>query len=670
MSSTPTPLQFQEKREVTLLEALLRDRRLSLAHAVALAACTLSIALALFHLHAAAFGTPETRSFRGTHLAVMLVLAFLLYPLSRKSLWEPLIQPGRPGNGERVAGFAIDMSLAGLGIGVQVYTLWDIDAFNFRGGELQTADLVLGGIMILLVLEATRRTVGPAMVAVTAFFILQSLFSHRFFWIFFGPPTSFRKYVDVIFMRADGIYGIPVMVVATYILLFIVFGALLLRSGAGRFFIDLAIAITGRLVGGPAKAAVVASAFMGTASGSAVANVATVGTFTIPLMKRTGYRGSFAAAVEACASSGGQITPPVMGAAAFIIAEFLQVSYLSVALAAAIPAFLYFLTVYCMVHLEAEKSGLRRVDAEELPKLGPVLLRGWHLMLSLVVLLALMGLGYSAMMAAFWGIVSIVALSFVNKATRMSPVDMLAALESGVRGTIPVTIACAAAGIIIGSVFASGLGLKFTQSIIDLSGGHLLALLALTALASIILGMGLTTTAVYITLAALIIPALQKMAIAPIAAHMFAFYFGAVSTITPPVALAAFAAAAIAGTRPMATAWQASQIGIAKYFVPFIFVYNPSILFVGPLWLTAFSVVTATLGIWALSAAMEGWLFGALNWTLRGLLLIIAIAILYPPQLPFLGFSGYWVTIAGGAAVAAVHLFRRATARAAAPARA
>lgn len=669
MASAPDTLRYEEKKEITLLEMVLRERRLGLAQGVAFAVSALSIALALLHLYVAVFGTPETRSFRGTHLTVMLVLAFLLYPLARKSLWEPVLRAGQPGNLERAAGFAVDLLLVAFTVVIQAYTLYDIDAFNFRGGDLFLSDLVLGGIMIAIVLEATRRTVGMAMVLVTAFFIAQSLFSHRFFWIFFGPPTSFRKYVDVIFMRADGIYGIPVMVVATYILLFIIFGSLLLRSGAGKFFIDLAIAITGRLTGGPAKAAVVASAFMGTASGSAVANVATVGTFTIPMMKKTGYNGRFAAAVEACASSGGQITPPVMGAAAFIIAEFLQVSYLSVALAAAIPALLYFFTVYCMVHLEAEKTGLRRLTDAELPRLGPVLARGWHLLLSLAVLMVLLGMGYSAMMAAFWGIVSIVGLSFVNKATRMSAVDIMAALESGVRGTVAVTIACAAAGIIIGSVFASGLGLKFTQSIIDLSGGSLLVLLILTAVASIVLGMGLTTTAVYITLAALIIPALQNMDIAPIAAHMFAFYYGAVSTITPPVALAAFAAAAVAGTPPMATAFQASYIGIAKYFVPFIFVYNPSILFVGPLWETAFSTGTALLGIWALSAAMEGWLFGPLSWALRAAMTVLAVAILYPPQLPFFGLPGLWVTALGSAAVAGIHIARKlAHRRAALPA--
>lgn len=659
MATGNEPIQYEERRELTLLDSLLRDRRVGLPQIIAFVGCAIAVSLALFHLYVAAFGSPETRSFRGTHLAAMMVLAFLLYPSGRKSFREPIWRPGEPENLLRALGFAFDLVLIGLSIGVQAYTLYDIEAFNFRGGELETADLILGGLTILMVLEATRRTVGTAMVLVTLFFLLQSLFAHRFFWIFYGPPTSFRKYIDVIFMGANGIYGIPLMVVATYIILFIIFGALLLRSGAGRFFIDLSVALTGRLTGGPAKASVVSSALMGTVSGSAVANVATVGTFTIPLMVRTGYRARFAAAVEACASSGGQITPPIMGAAAFIIAEFLQVSYLSVALAATIPALLYFFTVYCMVHLEAEKRGLQRLSKEQVPNLRDVLKRGWHLLLALVVLIVLLSSGFSAMLAAFGSIVSVVILSFFNRDTRMSAVDLLAALESGVRATIPVTIACAAAGIVIGSVFASGLGLKFTDSIIALSGGNLLALLFLTAVASIILGMGLTTTAVYITLAALIIPALTQMDIVPIAGHMFAFYFGAVSSITPPVALAAFGAAAIARTPPMATAFQASYVGIAKYFVPFIFVYNPSILFVGPLWQTAFSTVTAVLGIWALSAAMEGWLFGALSKAMRIAMGIVAVAILYPPQLPFFGISGTWLTAAGALAVIAVHMGRR-----------
>jgi TRAP transporter 4TM/12TM fusion protein len=385
-------------------------------------------------------------------------------------------------------------------------------------------------------------------------------------------------------------------------------------------------------------------------------------------MKRLGYRPRFAAAVEACASSGGQITPPIMGAAAFIIAEFLRVNLLVVIVAATLPAFLYYATVYFMVHMEAEKHGLERIPKAKLPDFIEVLKRDWHLLFSLVVLITLLAIGYSAMMSAFWGIVTIVSLSFINRNTRMSSVDLFAALESGVRSTVPVTVACACAGIIIGSVFVSGLGLKFTQSVIDLSGGHLFVLLTLTAFASILLGMGLTTTAVYITLAALIIPSLEQMGVIPIAAHMFAFYFGVVSTITPPVALASFAAAAIAGSPPMSTAVESAKVGITKYLVPFIFVYNPSLLFEGPLWLTAVSFFTALAGVWALSAAMEGWLRGHLGVALRGVLLGCAALLLYPPQLPLLGMSGYAVTGAGAALVALFWFVRSRTRAEVAPA--
>ena len=655
-------LEYNEVREASLLETVLRDRSARLPGVIAAVCAVLAIALALFHLYTAVYGTPETRSFRATHLTVMLVLAILLNPLFRASYRDPLIVPGSRGNPFRVCGFLIDLALVGFGLFVQGYTLWDIDAFNMRGGDITPMDIAVGLCFILLVLETTRRVVGWAMVFVTSFFVVHSLYTNHFFGFLFGPPTSFRKFIDVIFMRPDGIFGIPLMVVATYILLFIIFGALLIRSGAGRFFIDLAVALTGHRTGGPAKAAVVASAMMGTVSGSAVANVVTTGAFTIPLMKRLGYRARFAGAVEACASSGGQITPPIMGAAAFIIAEFLHVSLLVVIVAAIIPSFLYYATVYYMVHMEAEKHGLVRIPKESLPGFIEVMRRGWHLLFSLVVLIALLAIGYSAMMSAFWGILTIVATSFINKTTRMSSVDLFAALESGVRSTIPVTIACACAGIIIGSVFASGLGLKFTQSVIDLSGGYLLVLLALTAFASILLGMGLTTTAVYITLAALIIPSLEHMGVRPIAAHLFAFYYGVVSTITPPVALASFAAAAIAGSPPMSTAIESAKVGITKYLVPFIFVYNPSLLFEGPLWLTAFSFLTALAGVWALSAAIEGWLHGRINLAMRGVMIGCAILLLYPPQLTLLGFSGYVVTIAGGACAVLLY-FARSRAR-------
>ena len=647
MAESAEFVQTEEVKTLSLLETGLRDRRVGLPAVIALTLSALSIALAFMHLFVAEFGIPDSRSFRSVHLTVMLVLAYMMNPLFRASQNDPVLAPGDPGNGRRAVGFAFDLALVGLVLAVQAYTLYDVDAFMGREGDLSDWDVAMGCLLVVLVLEATRRAVGWTMVCLALFFIVHSLYAPHFFGIFYGPPTPFERYVDVIFLRTEGIFGIPIYVASTYIVLFILFGSILIRSGAGRFFIDLAIALTGHRTGGPAKASVVASAFMGTVSGSAVANVVTTGSFTIPMMKRLGYRPKFAAAVEACASSGGQITPPIMGAAAFIMAEFLEISYLWVIVAAAIPTFLYFATVYFMVHLEAEKHGITPVEKERLPSFFKVLARGWHLLLSLVILIAILVAGFTPMLAAFWAILALTVLSFVNTATRMSAVDIFAALETGVRSAMPVTVACACAGIIIGSMFASGLGLKFTNSVIELSGGYLIILLALTALAGIVLGMGMTTTAVYITVAALIVPALVEIGVVPIAAHLFAFYYGVVSAITPPVALAAFAAAALAGTPPMSTAVESARLGIAKYLVPFVFVYNPSLLFEGPLWLTAYSGVMALAGVYALSIMLEGWLHGPLSPLYRGLAGVAAVAVLYPPTLALVGVSGFVVNVAG-----------------------
>ena len=644
---------------LSLLEQALRLPGVNFARTVACTVAALSIALALFHLFCALFGTPESRAFRSTHLVVMLVLAFLLRPLGRDSPLDPVIVPGDPGNTRRMIGFAADLSLAALGLFVQVYTLFDLEAFLMRQGDITDTDMAVGTLMIVLVLEATRRMVGLAMVAVAAFFVAHALYTPHFPGFLYGPPTSFRKFVDFVFMRTEGIFGIPIYVASTYILLFILFGAILLRSGAGRFFIDFAVSLTGHRIGGPAKASVVASSCLGTVSGSAVANVVTTGPFTIPLMKQIGYRPRFAGAVEACASSGGQITPPIMGAAAFLVAEFLHISYLWVIVAAIIPTVLYFTTVYFMVHLEAEKHGIGRIDRDQLPKFREVLARGWHLLLALGVLLGLLFAGYTPMLAAFWSIIALVGLSFLRRDTAMTAVDLFAALETGVRNTVPVTIACACAGIIIGSIFTSGLGLKFTYSVIDLAGGSLPILLFLTAVGAIILGMGMTTTAVYITVAALVVPALIEIGVVPIAAHFFALYFGVVSSITPPVALASFAAAAVAGAPPMATAVESARIGIAKYLVPFAFVYNPSLLLEGPVWMTAISLPLALAGVWSLSLALEGWYRGPLPPALRFVLIVTGGLLFLPPQAVIAGLPAWWLVAIGGTVLVLVALGRR-----------
>ena len=649
MQSSSKKLVYNEVKEISFLDELIQwSKNKSLYYWIIIICSWLSIGLAFYHLFVAVYGTPEGRSFRSVHLSVMMILAVFIYPVFRKGINDKIILPNdEKGNFLRLLGSIYDFLIIISIIFVQLWTTWDVETFMMRYGDKYIGDIIVGSILIFLVLDGTRRAVGWAMVFVAGFFMLHALYAHKFFGFFYGPPTRLAKYIDTLFMTSDGIYGIPLYVASTYIVLFIIFGAILIRSGVGRFFVDLAISLTGHRTGGPAKAAVVASGMTGTVYGSAVANVVTTGSFTIPLMKNYGYRPRFAAAVEACASSGGQITPPIMGAAAFIMAEFLEAPYSYVILAAIIPAFLYFVTIYFMVHVEAEKHGIEKIDKSMLPNVIDVLKSGWHMLLSLVVLIALLIYGYTAMKAGFWAIISVIFLSFFKSNTRMSVVDLLGAFESGIKSTVPVTIACACAGIIIGSVFVSGLGLKFTQSVIDLSGGMLFPLLCLTAISAIILGMGMTTTAVYITVAALIVPSLIQAGVTPIAAHMFAFYFGVVSTITPPVALASFAGAAIAKSPPMATAVESSKVGIAKYIVPFAFIYNPSLLMEGSYWISLYSLLSVLLAYWSMTLGLEGYLNKPLNVYTRIIAFVSSIFLLLPPLSIFYGVSGFWLNGVG-----------------------
>ena len=660
MQSSSKKLVYNEVKEISFLDELIQwSKSKSLYYWIIIICSWLSIGLAFYHLFVAVYGTPEGRSFRSVHLSVMMILAVFIYPVFRKSINDKIILPNdEKGNFLRLLGSFYDLLIIISIIFVQLWTTWDVETFMMRYGDKYIGDIIVGSILIFLVLDGTRRAVGWAMVFVAGFFMLHALYAHKFFGFFYGPPTRLAKYIDTLFMTSDGIYGIPLYVASTYIVLFIIFGAILIRSGVGRFFVDLAISLTGHRTGGPAKAAVVASGMTGTVYGSAVANVVTTGSFTIPLMKNYGYRPRFAAAVEACASSGGQITPPIMGAAAFIMAEFLEAPYSYVILAAIIPAFLYFVTIYFMVHVEAEKHGIEKIDKSMLPNVIDVLKSGWHMLLSLVVLIALLIYGYTAMKAGFWAIISVIFLSFFKSNTRMSVVDLLGAFESGIKSTVPVTIACACAGIIIGSVFVSGLGLKFTQSVIDLSGGMLFPLLCLTAISAIILGMGMTTTAVYITVAALIVPSLIQAGVTPIAAHMFAFYFGVVSTITPPVALASFAGAAIAKSPPMATAVESSKVGIAKYIVPFAFIYNPALLMEGSYWISLYSLLSVLLAYWSMTLGLEGYLNKPLNVYTRIIAFISSILLLLPPLSIFYGISGFLLNGVGFVILIFVYLIQ------------
>lgn len=624
-------IEFQVSRAQTLFEWFLSQKKLSPQYLIALLVSILSISLCFFHLFIAFAGSIEAHTFRSTHLSIILILAFLIRPLGRKTWKDPLN-----------AWFSIDLICILLVVFIQFYTLYDLDKFIFRRGDLTDWDIRLGTVFMILLLEATRRTVGWAMVLIASTFIVHTAFSDYFWGIFYGPPSSWFTIIDYLFMRENGIFGIPLMVMATYIFLFILFGAFLMESGAGRFFINVALALTGFRTGGPAKAAVLSSALMATVSGSAVANVVTTGSFTIPLMKKVGYRPSFAAAVEACASSGGQIMPPVMGAAAFIIAEFLNRPYLEVALAAFFPAVIYFFSIMVQVHFEAKKTNLATIPRESLPGLGSELKRGGHLFISIMIIIGVLVAGYTPMLAGFYAIVSIFFLSFVRAETRLDPIKILNAMEEGVSKSIPVSLACAAAGIIIGCVFVSGVGLKFTNLIVTIADGRLWIALVLTMIACLILGMGLTTTAVYITVAALVVPALNGMGVVPMAAHLFAFYFGLVSAITPPVALAAFAAAGIANSNPMKTGFFSFRIGLAKYVLPLVFVYDPGMLFVGAPLDIAWAIIKGFAGIFMLTITTEGFLFARVGLLGRILACLSAVLIFHPSfmtDLPGMGMA-------------------------------
>jgi TRAP transporter 4TM/12TM fusion protein len=556
---------------------------------------TLAVVLNLYHLYAGYFGPPDAHTFRSIHLSLLLVLTFLTKPFAK----------GEKGTTAKF-GSVFDFILIVLVIAYQVYVSYDIIALSNRIGSLNQYDIIMGTIIILLVMEATRRVIGWAMVAICIVFLLHTAHADKFFGFLYGPPTSWKNIMDLMVIQDHGLYGIPIMVSASYIMLFLIFGAILIESGAGLFFTRIALALTGRQTGGPAKAAVVASGIMGTLSGAAVANVVMTGSFTIPLMKRVGYRPSFAGAVEAAASSGGLIMPPIMGAAAFIMAMFLNKPYLHIAIAGAVPAILYFFSIFCGVHFEAKRQGLPTIPKDELPDLWAEINRGGHLLISVIALIFFLAVGRSISMAAFWAIVSVFFLTFLRADTRLTPVRLLAAFEKAASAAIPVAISCASAGIVIGCVFASGVGVKFSGGIIALAQNQLWVALILTMLACILLGTGLTVTAVYVTMVALTVPALIQLGVSPLAAHFFCFYFGVASGLTPPVCIPAYVAAGVAGAPPMKTGITAFTIGLAKYLLPFMFVFSNELFLDGSFWSVSLAVTTATLGILALSAGVSG----------------------------------------------------------------
>lgn len=572
----------------------------------------LAVGMSLYHLGVAFLGPPEAFFFRGTHLLIAMVLTFLIFPGFRK--------------GSRTTPGLLDLGLLVLSC-VTIGYLWVnhsylYDRFVFVD-DLRPSDLVLGTIFILLVLEATRRSIGLAMPLTALCFVVYALLFTNV------RPESL---IEVNYLTTEGIFGIPLSVSATYVILFILFGAFVERSGTGKLFMDSSMSVAGHTAGGPAKVAVITSGLFGTISGSAVANVMTTGTFTIPMMSRLGYRPAFAGAVEAVASTGGQIMPPIMGAAAFVMAEFLGASYLEVATYALIPAVLYYLAVFFAVHFEAKRLGLLGVPKEELPKFMDVIKERGHLFIPLIIIVTVLMMGYSAPMAALAGIMSVVPIGLLRATTRkdISVSMIIGSLEDGAKGTLAIAMACACAGIVIGVIAQTGLGLDFTTLVLNAAQSNVYYALVLTMLAGIILGMGLPTTPAYIIQVALLVPALVKLGIVEQAAHLFVFYFAILSAITPPVAMAVYAAVGISKSSLWETGWAAVKLGATGYIVPFMFAFSPALLMIGPWDTVTVAVITALIGVICLASSLHGFLLANLSWAERIMLFAAAILLIKP----------------------------------------
>jgi len=585
-----------------------------------------AVGFSLFQLYTAFFGQLQSQLQRSVHLAFALGLIFLLFPAVKNLKRDRLP--------------FYDAILALLGVGVGLYWVIEYNDLVLRAGAYTLVDFIVGGVAIVLVLEAARRVVGIPITVIAILFLLYSRYGAYMPGFLEHRGVSFERLISHMYFTLEGILGTPLGVSSTFIFLFLLFGAFLEKTGVGQYFNDLALLIAGKQVGGPAKVAVFSSALQGTISGSSVANVVTSGSFTIPMMKKTGYRPEFAGAVEAAASTGGQLMPPIMGAAAFLMAEFTNIPYWDIAKAAAVPAILYFTGIWIMVHFEAKRIGLRGLTKEELPNKKEVL-KKLYLLLPIFVIIGFLMAGYTPIRAAIWGIISVILVGAVRKETRMSFGDIIKALENGARIALGVAAATAAAGLIVGTITLTGLGLKFANGLVSLSGGQILLTLFLTMIASIVLGMGSPTTANYIITSTMAAPAIILLLAGPnpesipvalvLSAHMFAFYFGIIADITPPVALAAFAASGISGGKPIRTGLEASRLAIAAFMIPYIFVLSPELLMIDTnLFDALFVILTSLMGMLGVGAGLMGYWLKNLNPLERIISIIGGLALIYP----------------------------------------
>ncbi len=574
------------------------------------------VCMSLFHLYTAGIATMPITIQRAVHLTFAIVAVYILFPASKKSskLSTPLY----------------DWILAAAGGGVCAYIVFFFNNIARRGAEPLPYEIWLGIAAILLVIEAGRRVVGNVLPCLSIFFLGYCYFGNYAPGMFQIRGYSLSRIIQHMYLTPEGIFGLALGVSATFVIVFIIFGAFLSESGGAKFFNELALALAGGTPGGPAKVAVVASGLLGTINGSSVANVATTGTFTIPLMKRVGYPPHYAGAVEACASTGGQLMPPIMGAGAFIMSEFLGIPYLTIAAGAIIPAFIYYTAIFTNVHIRARKDGFLGLPKEQLPVVRDVMIERGHLLIPVIVIIVTLLMKYTPLRSGFIGIVACVVVSMLKANTRMGIKQLIHACEEGARGALGVALACALVGFVVGTSSLTSLGLTISNNIIDISGGNLLLTLIMAMVACLVLGMGLPTTANYIVCSTIIAPALIGMKVFPLAAHMFVFYFGIMADLTPPVCLAAFTGAGIAGADPAKTGFTATKIALCSYIMPYMFVFNPMLLLHKVvLWELIVLTVSATLGVIVLAGALEGWQYRFLRIFERAVMVIFALAAIH-----------------------------------------
>ncbi len=581
---------------------------------IALAAIT-----SLFHLYTAATGVLEPRLQRGFHLLFLIPLAFLLFPMTRRSPRD------------RIPWY--DWFLAILSALPSLYVILDKDNLNARwegASEVTTLQVIMGIIIVSMLIEAVRRSTAPALAGLMVIALAYLIFGHHLPGLLYHKKFSLDWIVETCYLLDDeGIYGSITGVSAVFVALFVIFGAFIAGLGLGQYFIDVACRLAGRSVGGPAKIAVISSAFFGTISGAASSNVFATGTFTIPLMRRMGYNPQFAGAVEAAASTGGQIMPPIMGAAAFLMAQITQIPYISICKAALPAAVLYFLCVGLTVHYEALRKGLKSLDVLEAVPIR-TLIKDLYLTIPIIVLLVLMIRGYSPFMGAFVGSIAALGISYVDRQRWMTPRKLIEALDMGGRNMIMIACACAGAGLIISVIIKTGLGLQFTNLVISYSRGVYLFAMFFVMIAAIILGMGLPTTAAYVLAVSVGGPTLIGMGGDVLAVHLFVFYFAIMACVTPPVALAAYAGASLAKTDPMSTAFDASRIAAAGYIIPYLFYFNQGILLRGSLIDIMLAIVTGVIGIYLLVLGLQGWMVTSLSFWQRVFLVAAAIFVPFP----------------------------------------